>query len=119
MDVVDSEEEKIEDQTMSWPQTIPADLRPRLAEVLSFRNCGPAEVWGAVRDWLEANGVEMPEGIKAEQSEGTAQRDQRNSGRALERQMKVVTPNGHSRRSRRTSPRGIVASMRTWKPRIW
>jgi hypothetical protein len=62
---------------MPWPHSIPAGLRNRLAEVLSFRNHGPAEVWGAVRDWLEENGVEMPEGIEVERApEGGAQRDQ-------------------------------------------
>lgn len=62
---------------MPWPHSIPAGLRNRLAEVLSFRNHGPAEIWGVVRDWMEENGVEMPEGITVEQPpEGSAQRDQ-------------------------------------------
>ena len=40
-------------------------------------NHGAAEIWGEVRDWLEANGVEMPEGIRLEPPpEGGAQRDQ-------------------------------------------
>lgn len=62
---------------MRWPFSIPADLRRRLAGVLSTRHCGPPEVWGEVRDWLEENGVEMPEGITMEPPpEGGAQRDQ-------------------------------------------
>ncbi len=62
---------------MSWPHSIPADLRPRLAGVLSMRNCGPAEVWGEVRDWLEAHGVQMPDSVQVElPPEGGAQRDQ-------------------------------------------
>lgn len=61
---------------MPWPHSFPASLRPRLEEVLSFRNHGPAEVWGPVRDWLEANGVEMPEGIEAAPPIEGAQRDQ-------------------------------------------
>ncbi|MBL9045959.1 MAG: hypothetical protein JNK34_01420 [Tabrizicola sp.] len=62
---------------MRWPFSIPADLRNRLAGVLSTRHHGPAEVWGEVRDWLEAHGVEMPEGIEVERPpEGGAQRDQ-------------------------------------------
>lgn len=62
---------------MPWPHTIPEGLRNRLAEVLSFRNHGPAEVWGAVRDWLVENGVEMPDHIRPEAGPGeTAQRDQ-------------------------------------------
>ncbi|WP_281243838.1 hypothetical protein [Tranquillimonas alkanivorans] len=31
-----------------------------------MRSHGPAEVWGEVRDWLEAKGVEMPEGLEVE-----------------------------------------------------
>lgn len=44
-----------------WPHTIPADLRRQLETVLSFRNCGPAEIWGEVRDWLDKHEVEAPE----------------------------------------------------------
>lgn len=54
----------------------PASLRPRLDEVLSFRNHGAPEVWGAVRDWLQANGVEMPDAITAALPTEGAQRDQ-------------------------------------------
>ncbi|SFQ17709.1 hypothetical protein SAMN04488047_1449 [Tranquillimonas alkanivorans] len=51
---------------MHWPYTVPHDLKKRLEEVLSVRSHGPAEVWGEVRDWLEAKGVEMPEGLEVE-----------------------------------------------------
>lgn len=62
---------------MRWPFSIPADLRNRLAGVLSTRQCGPPEVWGEIRDWLEEKGVQMPEGIEVEKPpEGHAQRDQ-------------------------------------------
>lgn len=37
-----------------WPNEVPPVLRRRLEEVLSFRNCGPAEVWGVVKEWLDA-----------------------------------------------------------------
>lgn len=46
---------------MSWPQSIPPDLRRALEGVLSTRSHGPAEIWGEVRDWLEKHGVEAPE----------------------------------------------------------
>jgi hypothetical protein len=61
---------------MSWPQSIPADLRRRLAGVLSTRHAGPPEVWGEVRDWLEAKGAQVPEGVETEKPAETAQRDQ-------------------------------------------
>ena len=62
---------------MPWPHSVPADLRRRLDEVLSFRNRGAPEVWGVIRDWLEAHGVEKPDGIEVERPpEGGAQRDQ-------------------------------------------
>lgn len=61
---------------MTWPHNIPVDLRPRLAAAMSMRNCGPAEVWGEIRDWLEKHKVEMPEEIKTEQPLDGAQRDQ-------------------------------------------
>jgi hypothetical protein len=62
---------------MPWPHTIPADLRRRLAGVLSTRNHGPAEVWGGVRDWLEKHGVEVPEGFTPEEeARPSANRDQ-------------------------------------------
>lgn len=62
---------------MRWPFSIPADLRNRLAGVLSTRHCGPPEIWGEIRDWLEEKGVPIPEGIETEKApEGSAQRDQ-------------------------------------------
>ena len=61
---------------MSWPYTIPEDLRPRLEAVLGQRSHGPAELWGEVRDWLEAHQVEMPEGIELAPPLDGAQRDQ-------------------------------------------
>jgi hypothetical protein len=45
---------------MSWPNTIPADLRRRLDAVLSLRSVGAPEVWGEVRDWLIKHGIEAP-----------------------------------------------------------
>jgi len=41
-----------------WPNEVPLDLRRRLDEVLSLRGVGPAEVWGVVKEWLEAQRVE-------------------------------------------------------------
>ncbi len=61
---------------MPWPYTIPADLRPRIEAVLGQRSHGAAEIWGEVRDWLEAHGVEMPEGIDAVPPVTGAQQDQ-------------------------------------------
>lgn len=62
--------------SMSWPYSIPADLRPRLEAVLGQRNHGAAEIWGEVRDWLVAHGVEMPDGVEVARPVETAQRDQ-------------------------------------------
>lgn len=62
---------------MPWPYTVPSDLRRRLDEVLSLRNRGAPEVWGEVRDWLVAHGIEMPDSVTFDgPSEGGAQRDQ-------------------------------------------
>ena len=61
---------------MSWPYTIPADLRPRLEDVLGQSNFGAAEIWGEVREWLEAHRVDMPEGIAGPPPVSGAQRDQ-------------------------------------------
>lgn len=45
---------------MPWPKSLPEDLRCRLESVMGYRRYGPAEVWDAVREWLEAEGVEPP-----------------------------------------------------------
>ena len=61
----------------SWPYSIPAGLRRHIDSVLGQRNHSAAEIWGEVRDWLEANGVEVPEGISVEPPpKSGAQRDQ-------------------------------------------
>lgn len=52
---------------MPWPHSIPTDLRPLIDGALSKRNCRAAEIWGEVRDWLEAHGVKVPEGNSVEQ----------------------------------------------------
>lgn len=44
-----------------WPNTIPEDLRKRMASTLTARSVGPAELWGDVREWLIKHGVEPPE----------------------------------------------------------
>jgi hypothetical protein len=49
---------------MAWPYSIRAGLRRRIDSVLGQRSHGAAEIWGEVRDWLEENGVEMPQGIQ-------------------------------------------------------
>ena len=61
---------------MNWPYTIPADLRPRLEDVLGQRNVGAAEIWGEVRDWLEAHGVDTPQGMAVVPPVSGPQRDQ-------------------------------------------
>ena len=62
---------------MPWPYSIPVGLRHRINGVLGQRSHGAAEIWGEIRDWLEEQGVEMPDGIKFEgPPEGSAQRDQ-------------------------------------------
>lgn len=60
----------------SWPYSVPQDLRRRLDAVLSTRHAGAPEVWGELRDWLEAKGAQVPEGIETETTPETAQRDQ-------------------------------------------
>jgi hypothetical protein len=61
---------------MTWPHSIPEGLRRRLEAVLSQRHHGPAEIWGEIRDWLEAQGVEKPAAIEVERSINSAQLDQ-------------------------------------------
>lgn len=43
-----------------WPQTIPPDLRRRPESVSSYRQFGPQDLWGEIREWLEMHGVEVP-----------------------------------------------------------
>lgn len=45
---------------MPWPKSLPDDLRRRLEGVMGYRSFGPAEVWDAVREWLEERGIEAP-----------------------------------------------------------
>jgi hypothetical protein len=46
---------------MLWPKTVPDDLRRRLEEVLGYRNRpAPQDVWGALLEWLEGEGIEPP-----------------------------------------------------------
>jgi hypothetical protein len=46
---------------MPWPKTVPDDLRRKLEAVLGYRNRpAPQDVWGAVLEWLEMNGVRPP-----------------------------------------------------------
>ena len=44
----------------NWPQTIPPDLRRKLENVMGYRQFGPQDLWGEIRDWLVAHGVEAP-----------------------------------------------------------
>jgi hypothetical protein len=50
----------VSDHPDPWPNLVPEDLRHRLEGVMGYRRFGPAEVWDAVREWLEAEGVEPP-----------------------------------------------------------
>ena len=50
----------VSDPGMPWPKSLPDDLRHRLESVMGYRCFGPSEVWDAVREWLEAEGVEPP-----------------------------------------------------------
>lgn len=47
---------------MPWSKTVPDDLRRKLEAVLGYRNRPePQDVWGAVLEWLEAEGVKPVE----------------------------------------------------------
>jgi hypothetical protein len=47
---------------MTWPKTVPDDLRRKLEAVLGYRNRpAPQDVWGVVLEWLEAREVEPTE----------------------------------------------------------
>lgn len=50
-----------------WPQTIPPDLRRRLENVMGYRNFGPQDVWGEVRDWLVLHEVEVPDRLPVDE----------------------------------------------------
>lgn len=45
----------------NWPQTIPPDLRRKLENVMGYRQFGPQDLWGEIREWLVAHGVDAPE----------------------------------------------------------
>jgi hypothetical protein len=46
---------------MHWPKSVPDDLRRKLEAVLGYRNRpAPQDVWGAMLEWLQEIGVEMP-----------------------------------------------------------
>lgn len=51
-----------------WPTMCPPDLRDRLVPVLEGYRTRPqaAEVWTELKTWLEAQGVEAPEGLPRE-----------------------------------------------------
>lgn len=46
--------------TKTWPNSCPPDLREELERVLGWRSHGPAELWGAFKEWAERHGVEPP-----------------------------------------------------------
>lgn len=46
---------------MSWPNSIPSDLRGKIDAVLSMRNSDANEVWTELRDWLIQHGVKAPD----------------------------------------------------------
>lgn len=46
---------------LHWPQTIPPDLRRKLENVMGYRQFGPQDLWGEIREWLVAHGVDAPE----------------------------------------------------------
>lgn len=46
---------------MAWPSNIPHDLRLKLEELERSRwQAKPADIWGVVKEWLEAHDVEAP-----------------------------------------------------------
>lgn len=54
---------------MSWPKTVPDDLRRKLEAVLGYRNRpAPQDIWGAVLEWLEATELESPSKMDASQA---------------------------------------------------
>ena len=61
---------------MTWPNTIPEDLRRILTGTLATRSVGPAEVWGDLRDWLIQHGVQPPDHPLPEASRFEGWKDQ-------------------------------------------
>lgn len=47
----------------AWPNDLPPDLRKRLARALAMRSCGPADIWGEIKEWLEAHQIERPDSV--------------------------------------------------------
>jgi hypothetical protein len=54
-----------------WPNSCPPDLRRELESVLGWRSHGPAEIWGAMKEWAERHGVEPPAELPGEGSPET------------------------------------------------
>ncbi|WP_415182886.1 hypothetical protein [Phaeovulum sp.] len=50
---------KVYGDTAQWPESIPADLRLRMMDALSYRQCSPDAIWDEIRDWLEDNRVRV------------------------------------------------------------
>lgn len=44
----------------SWPNSIPPDLRKGLESVLGMRSFGAADLWGPIKEWLDAHDVPVP-----------------------------------------------------------
>jgi hypothetical protein len=42
---------------VSWDELPPADLRLRLTDVLQYEDCGPDDLWEAIKDWMESRGI--------------------------------------------------------------
>lgn len=51
-----------------WPNTVPPDLRHRIASVLALRSVGPAEVWSEVRDWLAEHAAVAPPDLPTDEA---------------------------------------------------
>ena len=46
----------------NWPANIPHDLALMLDELDRHRDSpAPADIWGAVREWLDRHGVDAPD----------------------------------------------------------
>lgn len=44
-----------------WPADLPPDFRRRLDRALGYRSCGPADLWGEIRERLVEHRLEPPE----------------------------------------------------------